>query len=123
MIVEQPLPQIEQKLTLELAPCVMLSAPDWFKRDDFQDWRQGKADGQWCAPACWLPHDRGTETTDVFMTFDRSGMCSLKTIDPGTENHWEGSDADTLPEDIFQEIGRLLREHNLRFGVLWIKPI
>ena len=37
--------------TVELAPCLVLIAPAWFQRDDFLDWRQGKAECQWLPPA------------------------------------------------------------------------
>jgi hypothetical protein len=106
----------------ELAECLVLTAPAWFARDDFLDWRQGQAEGQWCGPACWLPQDRTGAYTDVFVTFDRGRPLEPGVAEPGLERFWEGSDADTLPDDIYLAIGQLLHEYGLRRGVLRIKP-
>ncbi len=107
-------------LTIELADCLVLTAPAWFAREDFRDWRQGRAEGQWTAPACWLPQDRSGDYTDVFLTFD----CSWPPQSgPGTEFYWEGSDADTRPFDIYEAVGKILHEHGLSKGVLWLKPL
>jgi len=107
----------------DLAECLVLTAPAWFAREDFRDWRQGRAEGQWCGPACWLPQDRAGEFTDVFLTFDRGQPLEPEATASGQECFWEGSDADTLPDDIYLVIGRLLHDHGLHRGVLWIKPV
>jgi hypothetical protein len=106
--------------TIELAECLVLTVPDWFEREDFLDWRQGRAEGQWTGPACWLPHERTGDYADVFVTFDLSFP---PRTEPGTENFWEGSDADTLPFDLYEAIGKILHERHLHKGVLWLKPL
>lgn len=106
--------------TIELAKCLVLIAPDWFAREDFRDWRQGRAEDQWAGPACWLPQERTGDYADVFLTFD----CSFPPgNEPGTENFWEGSDADTLPSDIYESIGLILHEQRLHQGVIWLRPL
>jgi hypothetical protein len=105
---------------VEQAECLILTFPAWFAREDFQNWGQGRAEGQWAGPACWLPQERAGDYVDVFMTFDSSfPPCT----EPGTENFWEGSDADTLPFDLYQTIGKILHEHHLHKGVIWLKPL
>ncbi len=108
-------------LTVEVAQCLILTVPAWFAREDFLDWRQGRAEGQWSGPACWLPQDRTGDYTDVFLTFDIGFPPRQR--EPGTEHFWEGSDADTLPFDIYEIIGKLLHQHGLGQGVLWLRPL
>ncbi len=112
---------VSEKIGIELTECLILTVPAWFAREDFLDWRQGKAEGQWCGPACWLPDDRTGDHTDVFLTFDTDWPPSPR--EPGTEHFWYGSDADTLPFDIFEMIGQILHEHGLHKGLLWLKPL
>jgi hypothetical protein len=116
-----PRAQSPPDLTIEVAECLILTVPAWFAREDFLDWRQGRAEGQWSGPACWFPGDRTGDYTDVFLTFD----CSFPPHqgEPGTEHLWEGSDADTLPFDLYEAIGQLLKEHGLNKGLLWLKPL
>ena len=83
------------------AACLILRVPHWFARADFQDWRQGRAPGQWCAPACWLPGRRHGDYTDAFTTFE---------ADDNLPGAWTGSDADGLHDDIFHAIGTSLRQ-------------
>ena len=119
-----PEPQTETnqgKIDVELVQCLVIIAPDWFARDDFLDWRQGKRLEQWAGPACWNPKDRDGEYADVFVVFDR-GWADDVPVEPGTEHFWEGSDQEGLPDDIYMDIGRLLHEHDVRLGVVWIKP-
>lgn len=106
---------------IEMIPCLVLIAPAWFQRDDFLDWRQEKAEYQWLPPATWWPSERNGDYTDVFMTFDRSFPPNQD--EPGTEHFWSGSDADTLPFDIYDAIGRILLERNLHKGIIWLKPL
>jgi hypothetical protein len=106
-------------LIVEKAECLVLTAPEWFQREDFLDWRQGRAEGQWCAPASWFPQDRLGDYVDVFMTFDRGWPIECE---PGCEHLWECSDGDGLSEDIYQAIGKLLYQQGLHHGVIWIRP-
>ncbi len=108
-------------LRVEVAECLVLTVPDWFAREDFLDWRQGLAEGQWAGPACWLPQDRTGDHTDVFLTFETDWPPQPR--EPGTQHFWYGSDAETLPLDIYQAIGHLLQEHHLHKGGLWLKPL
>ncbi len=108
-------------LNIEVAECLVLTAPAWFARADFLDWRQGKAEGQWAGPACWLPQDRTGDHADVFLTFEADWPPTPR--EPGTEHFWYGSDADTLPFDIFEAIGQILHERGLSKGVIWLKPL
>ena len=116
-------PPVSLQPEVEVAECLILTAPHCFERRDFLDWRQGYAEGQGCAPACWLPDQRTGEFTDVFVTFDRSGESRPPPLEPGYEHLWEGSDVDTMPADIVEEISRILHEHDLYSGVIQIKPI
>ena len=59
----------------------------------------------------------------MFVTFDRSGESRPPPLEPGYEHLWEGSDVDTMPADIVEEISRILRELDLHCGVIQIKPI
>ena len=87
---------------------VVLKRPDWFEREDFQLWRQGKfGDG----PAAWGAHY--SCDGDVFMTFYR---------DPSVAgDYWDGSDVDAaMPAYVYADVGRTLREYGCREGVIWL---
>lgn len=93
--------------------CLRIRCPEWFQRDDFQDWRQGK--GKSSCPATWAPSTRDGEYIDVFMTFECGPVFRA--------GEWEGSDANTLPPDIYRAIGDLLHKLDLRGGVIWLVPV
>lgn len=107
--------------TTSLAECLVLVAPDWFARDDFLDWRQGRHPEQWSAPAIWNRDKRTDDYADVFVVFDRR-WTDHAILEPGTEHCWECSDPEGLPGDIYDAIGRVLLERGLRHGIVWIKP-
>lgn len=96
---------------MRVTQCLRLDAPEWYQREDFRVWLHGMADGQQGRrPASWLP--TGTpieidEWADVFITIDGE----------------EGSDAESLPADIWAEIVRLAREHSISDGIVWISNI
>lgn len=107
---------------IEVRECLRLNAPEWFQRKDFQLWMRGitkYSDKTKSFPplrpvATW---DRGFgipgEYSDCFMTFDcptRDGL------------NWEGSD-DDMPEDIYFAIGKILKDHGLASGVIWLTNI
>jgi hypothetical protein len=119
MVTSCPQPIVED--AVEQAECLILTKPEWFEREDFLDWRQGKADGQWCSPACWLPAQRRGEYTDVFLSFDRRWLDVAPCTEPGCEHVWEGSDSEGFPADIYEEIGTILHDHGLQYGMIWIK--
>jgi hypothetical protein len=108
-------------LIVERAECLVLIVPEWFQREDFLDWRQGKTESQWCGPACWFPNERTGDYLDVFLTFDRGWP--PRQPEPGCEHLWEASDGDGLPEDIYEAIGRILHQQGLHRGIIWIKPL
>jgi len=77
-----------------------IDASEWYQRKDFMDWlNSGKPIATW--------HRKGEvpgEYSDVFITFD----------------HEEGSDRDSIPEDVWQEICRIAREQHFEDGLVWI---
>jgi hypothetical protein len=107
---------------VEVGECIIISAPNWFEREDFLDWRQGRAPSQWCQPACWNSTLRKGEYSDVFMTFDRNPIGQVYHGEEALDYFWEGSDADTLPDDIFETIGEILHTQKSQSGVIWIRP-
>jgi hypothetical protein len=107
-------PVAEKEITakdVERGDLIQIRAIEWFHREDFQVWRQ-TIDG---SPATWGILDREGDFCDVFMTFDFDS----------TTGFWEGSDSDSLPDDIYYAIGEVLKQQHrsLQHGVLWIKPV
>ena len=119
MIVTPPASE-DDSISFETVQCLIVVAPEWFEREDFLDWRQGKTLDQGSAPACWNPAARQGEYNDVFMVFDRRWAREVP-LEPGTEHCWEGSDSYALPEDIYVAIGKLLCQHGLFYGVIWLR--
>ncbi len=77
-----------------------IDARDWYRRKDFLAWLNSPK-----PIATW--HTKGKpvgEYSDVFFTFD----------------HGEGSDRDSIPEDIWQEICRMAAEHGVEDGLVWV---
>jgi hypothetical protein len=58
---------------------------------------------------------------DVFLTFDRRWLPTQ--TEPDSEHLWEASDGEGLPDDIYDTIGKILHQHGLHHGVIWIKPL
>ena len=104
----------DEAVKADQGQCLVVSAPGWFQRKDFRDWRQGQRPQQTGPPASWNIDHPDDEFADVFMTFDRG---------ESSGPFWEGSDADALPGDIFGAIGQLLEERQLRHGLIWLKPV
>ncbi len=105
-------------LKMEIATCVIVNAPEWFQRDDFQAWRRGCVAEQAGGPATWHPEQEGPgDYQDVFITFDRGPNPDPRNGD------WEGSDDFGLPDDIYAALGEVLRLAAARYGVIWIKPV
>ncbi len=80
---------MENKIRIlsDVYQCFEINAPSWFSRDDFQKWLNEPFTATW--------HKKGeppNEMSDVFLTFD----------------HKEGSDAEDLPEDIWENICELV---------------
>jgi hypothetical protein len=96
-------------LTVEAVPCLRIDAPEWFAREDFADFVRGDRPAQGGAPpATWHDpdDDEMTEMSDVFVLFD----------------HGVGSDADAIPDDIWEQIVRICTDQGVAYGVLWISP-
>jgi hypothetical protein len=109
-----------QTVSVERARCLILHVPQWFDREDFLDWRQGRARGQWQAPACWNPDERDGEHHDVFIVFDRRLVDHTPELGPEKPYIWDGTDLTGLPDDIYQAIGEVLAKRDLRYGILWL---
>ena len=102
----------------EVYPCMVLSAPEWFERDDFEKYMNGRTEAfDYKNPhrplhfnaASWGYSNQGWEAgefADVFLTYD----------------HDEGSNSD-LPEDIWKAICTAAKENGFEFCVVWIKPV
>lgn len=91
-----------------LESCLAINAPEWYLRQDFQDFLEGRRPGQLGPPATW--HRPGTapdEFSDVFVTFDGG----------------EGSDADALPADIWMAIRAAADHYRMTYGVVWIRNL
>jgi hypothetical protein len=85
---------------VQLGQCLIILAPDWFHRGDFQKWRSGSGVATW--------HDRSPEGQDVFIVFaDR-------------ELDWHTS---KLPADIYEKLDRAVRSSDMEYGVVWIKAV
>ena len=94
----------------ELRACLRIDAPEWYRRQDFRDFLNGKRDGQeGRSPAMW--HRRGEEPdemSDVFVTFDTG----------------EGSDAEgIIPDDIWEAICAIAEKHGFEDGIVWISNV
>ena len=81
-----------------------LNAPDWYERKDFLYWLNDLSK----PTATWhISGEEPGEYSDVFVTFD----------------HGEGSDADSIPEGIWEEIKKVAAEHCFDEGLVWITNI
>lgn len=104
--------------SVKLAECVIITAPEWFEREDFRAWLDGPQ-----RPATW--HKEGEEAyeyADVFVTFDGGANPG-----PAGENY-EGSDFGgageaALPEDIEAAIKLTLASLHVTWGVVRISPV
>lgn len=108
---EQNQTQVEVRRSfVEVSCCVRIRAPHWYARQDFQTWRRDPSVAGWGKETRSLD-PAAHDYSDVFMTFEFS---------PEVDEDWEGSNND-LPENIYQEIGKILRQSaNQRHGVIWI---
>lgn len=66
----------QNKRQFELRTCIIVSAPEWFEREDFQNWRNEPS------VATWYKGETEGEFLDTFIHFD------------GLEECWE----DSLPK-------------------------
>lgn len=78
-----------------------ISAPEWFKRDDFCEWVKNRSTASWYNGHCI------GECSDVFTIFD----------------HGSGPDDEEIPTSIWQEICQFADEHDMVYGLIWIKPV
>lgn len=81
---------------------LVISAPEWFQRDDFCQWLHAESTASWIRNG-----ETANEFSDAFTIFD----------------HGSGPDEDDIPSDIWQEICRLAEEQDFVYGVIWIKPV
>lgn len=107
-------------ISLNHMPVVRIDAPEWYRRQDFQDWLTGagKRDGK--HPATW--HKAGEEPneySDVFVTYD-SGDGS---DNPACfEDDVDLSSHCVMPRDIWSQICDLLKENGMEKTecLIWI---
>ena len=83
---------LAEAIAVERVACLILHVPQWFEREDFLDWRQGRAPGQWQAPACWNPDERSGDHHDVFVVFDRRLVDHTPELAPVEPYVWDGTD-------------------------------
>jgi hypothetical protein len=86
--------------TVTYVPALVINAPEWFSRSDFQAWLNNPANNL----ATW--HQQGqlpNEQSDTFITYDNG----------------EGSDFGVdFPEDIHTKICRICQDHGVLYGRL-----
>jgi len=80
---------------------LVISAPEWFERDDFCEWIKSRQ------TATWYEGGSLDEVCDAFTVFD----------------HGSGPDVEALPASIWSEICELADEHGLVYGIIWINPV
>lgn len=87
----------------ELHTCIIVSAPDWFEREDFQNWRNSEA-----TVATWYKGETEGDFLDTFINFEELEDC------------WE----DSFPADIKRELIDIISSipQSLQYGVIWMKP-
>ena len=85
-----------------VVPCIIINAPHWFERADFQRWLSGPD-----RPATWHKPGEPTENSDVFITYD----------------HGEGSDFETMPEDIWENVRQICEEQRIEYGLIWLQNL
>lgn len=92
---------MSRETSAKLIPGLEISAPEWFKRDDFCKWVKNKL------TASWFRGDVVDEFSDVFTLFD----------------HDSSPDEMGIPPYVWQEICKLAEEQEFSYGLIWIKPV
>lgn len=82
------------------AKCLVIRAPEWFARADFQEWRRSSGVAAW--------HEREVEGQDLFIVY----------ADAELDWHTQG-----MPQDIFRKIMRMIDATLMGYGVVWIKAV
>jgi hypothetical protein len=85
-------------LEIRKADCLVLRAPEWFTREDFQKWRRHKDVAKW---------DWVGEGQDVFLVYDGGDL----------------SDDGFLPDDIARTIHAEAEKAGVEYGTVWIKAV
>lgn len=85
-------------IKIRKADCLVVRAPEWFKRDDFQKWRSHKDVAKW---------DWVGEGQDTFLVYDDGDL----------------SDDGFLPEDIAAVIHSEAERTGVRYGTIWLKAV
>jgi hypothetical protein len=85
-------------LEVRKADCLIICAPEWFKREDFPKWRSHKDVAKW---------DWVGEGQDVFLVWDEGDL----------------SDDGFLPEDIARTIHTEADRVGMTLGTIWIKAV
>lgn len=80
------------------ADCLVIRAPDWFKREDFLKWRSHKDVVKWD----WVGEGR-----DTFLVYDGGDL----------------SDDGFLPEDIAAKIHAEAERIGMEYGTIWLKAV
>lgn len=102
---------------VELAECVIITAPEWFEREDFRAWLKGPQ-----RPATWHRDANTTyEYADVFITFDGGSDHGARGENYEGSDFW-GDGEGRLPEDIEDAIRLALAKTHATRGVVRISP-
>lgn len=81
---------------------VRIDTSEWFDRPDFMAWLNDATPGH---PATWhTPGQPAGGLSDVFVVFD----------------HGEGSDDQSIPEDIWAKICTVCDLYKVEYGIVWI---
>lgn len=93
----------------EIRTCIMVSAPSWFMREDFQNWRNNDP----ISVATWNKGKAIGDFLDVFLNYETNKY--------GCDSDW----GETLPEDIKESLLGILKNlpPSHKYGVIWIKPV
>jgi hypothetical protein len=87
----------------EKLDAIRINRPAWFKREDFQNWLNDRNGPNF--PATWhRPQHPVGEYSDVFVVYDNG----------------EGSDCESIPDDLWGEICKACRAEGVTHGIVWI---
>lgn len=93
-------PEFPELYNTRIEQCLVVLAPNWFARADFQRWRRRSGVATWKEPA--------VDGQDVFIVYADHEM------------DWHTKD---LPDDILKKLEIIVEATKMDYGTIWIKAV